>query len=140
MPLGSLVIRGLFLPPSFQFCDPLRVIPARAGERVLEILVKSPVQGLSPRVRGRNTRAGFNRTLCGVIPACAGERSKKGNGACEKRGYPRVCGGELRCYCIYVCGAGLSPRVRGRVERQRGIRFPVGVIPACAGEKHPGRF
>ena len=90
--------------------------------------------GLSPRVRGNPTGRQSRVSLCGSIPACAGEPGYRyGDWRCH-RVYPRVCGGTaippLRC----VKPIGLSPRVRGN---PRSLAFHQHIdrsIPACAGE------
>ena len=69
--------------------------------------------GLSPRVRGNHLSDGAAETVCGSIPACAGEpfciAALKG----LSRVYPRVCGGTTSATDTAVANEGLSPRVRG---------------------------
>ena len=51
--------------------------------------------------------------------------------------YPRACGGTRRSWRKSRSVMGLSPRVRGNHFPQSAQRFPVGSIPARAGEPMP---
>ena len=48
--------------------------------------------------------------------------------------YPRVCGGNRGSGSGLRQSRGLSPRVRGKLDRMQYRREPSGSIPACAGE------
>ena len=51
--------------------------------------------------------------------------------------YPRVCGGTIEASTGHIVNIGLSPRVRGNLERKRASVYTTGSIPACAGEPRP---
>ena len=91
-------------------------------------------EGLSPRVRG-NPPALFSASHTErSIPACAGEPSRPCPRAITKWVYPRVCGGTAPALDAAPCAEGLSPRVRGNLDRGRYNRIVARSIPACAGE------
>ena len=106
----------------------LRVYPRVCGGTLDFAQPGSPIDGLSPRVRGNLRTPTRSPGMWGSIPACAGEPhtaevtwETKGAGepsTYERKHrragvYPRVCGGtQRRTAASAVCG-GLSPRVRG---------------------------
>ena len=73
------------------------------------------VEGLSPRVRGEPTSAGYSGTSSAV--------------------YPRVCGGTAYQVTITKNRQGLSPRVRGNRVTSDSPGSPARSIPACAGNR-----
>ena len=73
--------------------------------------------GLSPRVRGSPARRCPSRGRCGSIPACAGEPLKLDHSSPSAGVYPRVCGGASLSFQVSVVARGLSPRVRGSLDR-----------------------
>ena len=76
----------------------------------------------------------WDREQKGTIPACAGEPLElEGVRVCF-RDYPRVCGGTLERVKQMQLRQGLSPRVRGNLDFWHVWRYPLGTIPACAGE------
>ena len=147
--------------PLFEVADvaPRRSIPACAGEapsdqrapadsRVYPRVCGGSVsgscrvsfnEGLSPRVRGKQTPAERNSDGTRSIPACAGEA--RGRAACSAAAmvYPRVCGGSERLTPHLQIIPGLSPRVRGKRRLVGRAGICLGSIPACAGEA-PGRL
>ena len=91
-------------------------------------------RGLSPRVRGNQHRWPAAVYRRGSIPACAGEPEPRPGRRIPTRVYPRVCGGTLPARTGNTTDRGLSPRVRGNLDRSRTEEGPHGSIPACAGE------
>ena len=90
--------------------------------------------GLSPRVRGNRRRSIATSSSPRSIPACAGEPRCPGGWCRCGQVYPRVCGGTDLITRRMAQANGLSPRVRGNLQRL-DKRHPVsGSIPACAGE------
>ena len=90
--------------------------------------------GLSPRVRGNRQRLRAAAPVGGSIPACAGEPPAVPNPSAAPRVYPRVCGGTAGSAATANTNGGLSPRVRGNLQRCATVREYRGSIPACAGE------
>ena len=91
-----------------------KVYPRVCGGSTKLGQVAQPLQGLSPRVRGKPDVRPADFVFLRSIPACAGEAV----------GYaPRP-----------ETGQGLSPRVRGKPRRLPGGAGDDGSIPACAGE------
>ena len=125
-------------------------IPACAGEPSAGSTLICQGEGLSPRVRGNQTRTAA--PVCeGVYPrVCGGTASRPGPTLTV---YPRVCGGTsgLRNPCpqpgsipacagepLRVIGPGwralVYPRVCGGTTPLTISAAPTGSIPACAGE------
>ena len=87
--------------------------------------------------RGNRPDAVGAAVRAGSIPACAGEPEVSRRIRCQRRVYPRVCGGTAPWKMARPTRWGLSPRVRGnqRLGAEAGrLRRS---IPACAGE--PGQ-
>ena len=121
--------------------DIMKVYPRVCGGTVYSVAQGRDVLGLSPRVRGN--RDFVHRLLPPQrsIPACAGE-PLPGEHQTEVLGvYPRVCGGTPSVVVFVMCVVGLSPRVRGNLDRLPGEGRAFRSIPACAGEPTArGRF
>ena len=90
------------------------VYPRVCGGTVSAYPLRSPVQGLSPRVRGNQVSGPLRNVGVRSIPACAGEPTAALAVHVLQRVYPRVCGGNPEGGPLQV-----PPR---------------GSIPACAGE------
>ncbi len=75
----------------------------------------------------------------GIIPACAGKRSKGLRRGWRTRDHPRVCGEEATNSWIAIKNKGSSPRVRGRANGVLTKTWANGIIPACAGKRR-GQF
>ena len=93
-----------------------------------------PLEGLSPRVRGNRVSESIGRLQRGSIPACAGEPLMRSHVRLHVRVYPRVCGGTKGKNLLDHWHWGLSPRVRGNLDKLCLLVEPEGSIPACAGE------
>ena len=76
----------------------------------------------------------------GSIPALAGERIRAWTTRSSSWVYPRACGGTVPSDPEIGDKAGLSPRLRGNVQRGRTGFSSAGSIPALAGERSSGRF
>ena len=90
--------------------------------------------GLSPRVRGNLDVDSSGTVRSRSIPACTGEPGG-GCSAISIRGvYPRVYGGTTGDPAVRGSVVGLSPRVRGNLQKVIGRNRREGSIPACTGE------
>ena len=89
--------------------------------------------GSSPRVRGAGCYPGSTAAIRGIIPACAGSRSRLRQTAMTRRDHPRVCGEQTSALTPYWAYSGSSPRVRGAVTYSVELELRNGIIPACAG-------
>ena len=76
-------------------------------------------------------------SLCGSIPAYAGEPFSRSRNTARRTVYPRVCGGTRYASISGVLMSGLSPRMRGNRAVARCRRACPGSIPAYAGEPSP---
>ena len=115
-------------------CARPRVYPRVCGGTTPPRIWSSSTRGLSPRVRGNLIIGAALGACAGSIPACAGEPCPAAAGSRIGRVYPRVCGGTSESACAPLCGAGLSPRVRGNRRLNACFAAVAGSIPACAGE------
>ena len=104
------------------------------GGTIVGFLVVLVFVGLSPRVRGNQSRQGCRHSRRRSIPACAGEPVGAEGDGLARQVYPRVCGGTSCPATSRPCAAGLSPRVRGNLKPMRSAPDKRGSIPACAGE------
>ena len=92
------------------------------------------LRGLSPLARGNHPSACSFLLSDGPIPARAGEprRAVFSRKCC--RAYPRSRGGTTRSITCSSYSRGLSPLARGNLGQHLDELFPVGPIPARAGE------
>ena len=97
-------------------------------------LANSPMEGLSPRLRGnRRYRLGCPK-VHRSIPAPAGEPPLGVGPAGQHRVYPRACGGTGYLIGVHPRGCGLSPRLRGNRRWGPVTSARLRSIPAPAGE------
>ena len=89
--------------------------------------------GSSPRVRGTQQSEHAGRVDRGIIPACAGNTSRRPVRIATNRDHPRVCGEHMRVLELFLEALGSSPRVRGTLQDAQGRQRRAGIIPACAG-------
>ena len=116
--------------------------PRVCGEHAPSRLQRRPRWGSSPRVRG-TPQAGRRRTRSrGIIPACAGNTSRRVALYYIENDHPRVCGEHLARPAAGKVAVGSSPRVRGTHRIHRLLVGPSGIIPACAGntQRHRHRL
>ena len=89
--------------------------------------------GLSPRVRGIRGGSPGRRAGRGSIPACTGNPPRDAGPAGIPGVYPRVYGESIRSARRWSGARGLSPRVRGILNRLSGQDLAPRSIPACTG-------
>ena len=123
--------------PTSPECPFAQVYPRVCGGTAIRPLVLTPIEGLSPRVRGNRLRAGDSKRTRRSIPACAGEPAPPQGRLIHHQVYPRVCGGTFAVVLPRQAAKGLSPRVRGNPSCKASPRPSAGSIPACAGEPSP---
>ena len=104
------------------------------GGTICGIVVKGPIRGLSPRVRGNHLNEASSYLRGRSIPACAGEPHRQGATGPGGEVYPRVCGGTTERAVFVGDTMGLSPRVRGNLYAMADVVLEHRSIPACAGE------
>ena len=131
---GSIPARAgeprLLLPP----LQSLRVYPRACGGTSGRPWVGICQTGLSPRVRGNPDHGRLRLGPEGSIPARAGEPLWDWMRTDHAAVYPRACGGTLQDARLNVAIIGLSPRVRGNLERRLQLSLLLRSIPARAGE------
>ena len=110
--------------------------PRACGEQVLRQDDRGGGSGSSPRVRGTARADVPDAAARGIIPARAGNRSKRGSGTVSARDHPRACGEQVLRQDDRGGGSGSSPRVRGTARRRGHAHALPGIIPARAGNSH----
>ena len=128
--------------------------PRVCGENRSAPLDNAPSTGSSPRVRGKPIGSTGQRSLDGLIPACAGKTrccvrgvgvprliparaGKTARGAAPSRSggaHPRACGENVPASGSPVTVPGSSPRVRGKHEDDAADPRKSRLIPARAGK------
>ena len=116
-------------PPASYVSDHPRV----CGERQDHCTPTTPPAGSSPRVRGTHICAYQYLPAPRIIPACAGNASKRMGRWRATADHPRVCGERKRGDHYPDHDGGSSPRVRGTRLVPRLVPRLVRIIPACAG-------
>ena len=109
------------------------IIPAYAGNTVLDHLDQQFVTGSSPRMRGTPAALSFDGTRLGIIPAYAGNTDGVFYVPGTVWDHPRVCGEHTVSMVVYATMLGSSPRMRGTLGSQLCLSVGVGIIPAYAG-------
>ena len=89
--------------------------------------------GSSPRARGTRYRAFSRRGPGRIIPACAGNTSRRMRHEGGGPDHPRVRGEHSTERSMRGPRDGSSPRARGTRERERSDDDTRRIIPACAG-------
>ncbi len=112
------------------------VYPRVCGGTAVAVLNPQNCHGLSPRVRGNLGTLAHAFIANRSIPACAGEPVLHVGTVYWIGVYPRVCGGTADITVDDFRARGLSPRVRGNLNRLSGDKSGLGSIPACAGEPY----
>ena len=122
--------------PGGDYCrsEPSQDYPRVCGGTGSLSRLMTPVQGLSPRVRGNPEHSPVPGLPYRTIPACAGEPASEPLEPRVGEDYPRVCGGTRARASPSRHPSGLSPRVRGNPNHAKAIPPCVRTIPACAGE------
>ncbi|RYQ48739.1 hypothetical protein PG1770B_1301 [Bifidobacterium pseudolongum subsp. globosum] len=89
--------------------------------------------GSSPRLRGTPAPKPAGRTYTGIIPALAGNTTRRIFQLIARRDHPRACGEHLAPFGIVLLSIGSSPRLRGTPPAKQQWRVRWGIIPALAG-------
>ena len=131
-----------------------RIIPARAGQTVTGVSIRSPppdhpracgansirgskVQlpaGSSPRVRGKPATGRGQFEPHRIIPARAGQTSRSNGRLWRASDHPRACGANAALIMKTAYRGGSSPRVRGKLVVDELLVVRVRIIPARAGQ------
>ena len=111
-----------------------RVYPRMYGETQSVLAAQVSRAGLSPHVRGNLQAFSSAMTYSGSIPACTGKPALPMLVPMVRRVYPRMYGETMVYQAPADADPGLSPHVRGNLDRGViGIGQP-GSIPACTGK------
>ena len=113
------------------------VYPRGCGGTSITVETDWSVVGLSPRVRGNRRRRRRRHHCVRSIPAGAGEPQFTNERNTKSKVYPRGCGGTTVPGIQGMTERGLSPRVRGNLQRPETRDRDRGSIPAGAGEPPP---
>ena len=115
--------------------DERRDHPRVCGEQNVPARGVGAVRGSSPRVRGAESRFDESWPVHGIIPACAGSRTRGREDARGQTDHPRVCGEQSGIFVKVTSEHGSSPRVRGAAVWAYTVSGISGIIPACAGSR-----
>ena len=110
--------------------------PRVCGEKQLQHLIATAIQGSPPRERGKVAALGGVGRRLGITPACAGKSILIDLGGAPGRDHPRVCGEKGGGAGIEGCALGSPPRVRGKVVCVVSVSDFEGITPACAGKSY----
>ena len=122
-------------PPKSTAClVALRAHPRECGADLCRGLHRLHAPGSSPRVRGRLNHLDACGYCGGLIPASAGQTTRKNPNQNTTRAHPRECGADLRSTAPTAPSQGSSPRVRGRLLLVFVYLGGLGLIPASAGQ------
>ncbi len=107
--------------------------PRICGEHPKEAVPWVPPLGSSPHMRGTRCGRETCRSRPGIIPAYAGNTSRRTWTSCMTRDHPRICGEHLVSALALNGNAGSSPHMRGTQETPNEQRNTTRIIPAYAG-------
>ena len=107
--------------------------PRACGEHRLNVAGAAVAMGSSPRLRGTRDGGRVEEHGCGIIPALAGNTSRRTLSRIARWDHPRACGEHAPGMASANWFQGSSPRLRG--TRPEGVRprRHGGIIPALAG-------
>ena len=111
--------------------------PRVRGEQVDTNILAQQTPGSSPRARGTGVAVFQALRLSGIIPACAGNRSRHACTKAIRRDHPRVRGEQQPASNSVAPVRGSSPRARGTDVAPDHGHLRCGIIPACAGNRCP---
>ena len=112
------------------------VYPRACGGTYPYFSAFSPIDGLSPRLRGNLGQDPVTFSVKRSIPAPAGEPLTAIRPPAASRVYPRACGGTQASTGRAAVKYGLSPRLRGNPRRACAKSGDAGVYPrACGGTR-----
>ena len=111
-----------------------RAHPRAGGENSVKSVVAKPINGSSPRGRGKLEMRLLGRRGLGLIPARAGKTKRSQRQTRQTRAHPRA-GGENTCGLARAdIVEGSSPRGRGKRQGIQDAIGACGLIPARAGK------
>ena len=113
--------------------------PRVCGEHPPKRCPSTDLWGSSPRMRGTPDFRECDVSGLGIIPAYAGNTSRRG--VIRKRfwDHPRVCGEHICSGSYVITVPGSSPRMRGTRSVGRAVCRGLGIIPAYAGNTRSRR-
>ena len=109
--------------------------PRLRGEQLYDALNPTVGWGSPPLARGTVKSLSQPFNICGITPACAGNRYSMGEAGSGNRDHPRLRGEQISIAHKSCCIVGSPPLARGTVHcLQYGIRH-LRITPACAGNR-----
>ena len=108
--------------------------PRACGENPREWCASAALEGSSPRMRGKPTKAVVNGYSLRLIPAHAGKTNIVAATMRTPRAHPRACGENPHAATWWSISMGSSPRMRGKLQLADDSLRRVGLIPAHAGK------
>ena len=113
------------------------LIPAHAGKTLPPPQGRQSQVGSSPRMRGKRAYPLSGEAWLRLIPAHAGKSPGQPGAVRAGRAHPRACGENIYGPGVWPMPVGSSPRMRGKLAVEIGLRRAEGLIPAHAGKTDP---
>ncbi len=111
-----------------------RAHPRACGENDALSRFRGDVSGSSPRMRGKHSQRGIERTDNRLIPAHAGKTRGEAGRSGKAPAHPRACGENRHRTKTVTPMLGSSPRMRGKHRAITEHTHKAGLIPAHAGK------
>ena len=108
--------------------------PRACGANLARGYVRCPCRGSSPRMRGKLAIGNRNANNARIIPAHAGQTSRRHRFSSSTSDHPRACGANGATMIFDVSTFGSSPRMRGKHDDNIVDLFNSRIIPAHAGQ------
>ena len=109
--------------------------PRVCGEQMTSRGCPRGCAGSPPRVRGTVRRLKKKLIICRITPACAGNSARTPWQLFGNQDHPRVCGEQIKGRFEERENEGSPPRVRGTGNFSAADARPIGITPACAGNR-----
>ena len=111
--------------------------PRACGANVLTLHLHHAASGSSPRMRGKRQMATLMSSTQRIIPAHAGQTSRRNSSCYRQPDHPRACGANEHVRFLVGLRHGSSPRMRGKRYQRPPPPRQRRIIPAHAGQTPP---
>ena len=111
--------------------------PRACGANVLTLHLHHAASGSSPRMRGKRQMATLMSSTQRIIPAHAGQTSRRNSSCYRQPDHPRACGANVISGRLRHASGGSSPRMRGKLHQVQRATYADRIIPAHAGQTPP---
>ena len=109
--------------------------PRVCGEKGTVLTTEQADRGSPPRMRGKVSPPHTCCNESGITPAYAGKRLISSTATSSTRDHPRVCGEKHNSDDRQCTNLGSPPRMRGKANCGRHLRYSTRITPAYAGKR-----